>query len=363
MKESIDMHIKLMKNVLMHIGFFVLLLIIMSVSGIVMFHITNYIFEKINWYPNEFGEVIINLLGANTLFFISISLIGSLMKGNERARYDDIRSTLKRMASGDFSARITGNFGGDNRHPMANIINDINYAAGELNEIEKMRQEFISNVSHEIQSPLTSIKGFARVLKENEMTEEQREHYLSIIEVESERLSKISTNLLKLTSLESEHHPVEMSKYRLDKQLINIILACEPQWMEKDIELDIEVEELEIVADKDLMSQVFMNVLSNSIKFTNINGTIRVASHIENSNIIVVIKDSGIGLSDIEKDRIFERFYKADSSRTVSMGGSGLGLSIVKKIIDIHDGSITVESEVGVGTKMSISIPLKSKYS
>lgn len=351
-----------MKNALIHIAFFILLLLIMSISGIITFTVTNYVFEQINWYPHDFLEVIINLLGANILFFVSISIVGMFMRGNERKGYDDIRNTLRRMASGDFSVRIPVEYFGANRHPMTNIIEDINYVAEELNEIEKMRQEFISNVSHEIQSPLTSINGFTKVLRETELSEEQRDHYLSIIEVESERLSKISTNLLKLTSLESDHHPIEMSEYRLDKQLISIILACEPQWMRKDIEMDIELEEIEINADKDLMSQVFMNILSNSIKFTDRNGVIRVRLCEENNSVIVRIEDSGIGLTEEECNRIFERFYKADSSRTVSKGGSGLGLSIVKKIIDIHKGSIEVESEVGVGTKMKISI-IKEKSS
>lgn len=348
-----------MKNALIHIGFFILLLMIMSVSGIVVFSFTNYIFEIIDWYPHDFTEVIINLLGANILFFVSISIVGRFMRGSEREKYDDIRNTLRRIASGDFSARISGNFGGDNRHPMANIIEDINYAAGELNEIEKMRQEFISNVSHEIQSPLTSINGFTKVLRETELTDEQRNHYLSIIEVESERLSKISTNLLKLTSLESEHHPIEMSRYRLDKQIVNTVLACEPQWMKKEIEIDIELDEVEIEADKDLMNQVFMNILGNSIKFTDSKGTIHIRLQIENSSVVVLIEDSGIGLTSEDKERIFERFYKADSSRTVSSGGSGLGLSIVKKIIDIHSGCIEVESEVEVGTTMKIILPIE----
>lgn len=345
-----------MKNIVIHIGFFLLLLIIMSISGIVMFTMTSYLFEWLQWYPHEFGVVIINLLGANILFFIAISIVGYFMRGNEREKYDDIRNTLRKMASGDFTARITGNFGEDNRHPMANIIEDINYAAEELSEVEKMRQEFISNVSHEIQSPLTSIKGFAKVLRETEMTDEQREHYLSIIEIESERLSKISSNLLKLTSLESEQHPIEMNMYRLDKQLINVILACEPQWMRKDIEMDVKLEEVEIEADKDLMSQVFMNIIGNSIKFTDVKGTISVRMKREKEKVIVEIEDTGIGLTEEERERVFERFYKADSSRTVSKGGSGLGLSIVKKIIDIHRGTIDIESEKDVGTKITIRL-------
>jgi signal transduction histidine kinase len=223
--------------------------------------------------------------------------------------------------------------------------------------MEKMRQEFISNVSHEIQSPLTSISGFARALRDTRLSEEERAHYLDIIETESIRLSKMSDNLLKLTSLESEHHPFEPKRYRLDKQLRAVVLACEPLWLDKSIDMDVSLEEGEIDADPDLMNQVWGNLIHNSIKFTPRGGTIGVELQFRDGEAAVRISDTGIGIGEEDLPRIFERFYKADKSRNRAGGGSGLGLSIVKKIVDLHHGSIDVQSRPGEGTVFTVRLP------
>jgi two-component system phosphate regulon sensor histidine kinase PhoR len=222
-----------------------------------------------------------------------------------------------------------------------------------------MRQEFISNVSHEIQSPLTSIRGFAQALENDHLSAEERHHYLSIIEEESTRLSRITEDLLKLASLESEQLHFEPKPYRLDKQIRSLILACEPQWSIKSINMDVSLEELTVTADEDLLSQVWINLIHNSIKFTPEAGSIRVELHSHDSQVVFKIADTGIGISDEDRTRIFERFYKADKSRTRTKEGSGLGLSIVRKIVDLHKGSVDVESKVDTGTTFTISLPAK----
>ena len=211
------------------------------------------------------------------------------------------------------------------------LVKSINDMTDELNAMEKMRQEFVSNVSHEIQSPLTSIKGFARALQDNNLSEEKREHYLTIIETETTRLSKLSQNLLKLTLLESEEYTPERATYRLDQQLKQIVLNSEPLWAEKEIELELNLEKVHITADQESMSQVWINLIHNSIKFTPNGGTITIQLKEYEKVVEVRIRDSGIGISKEQKQHIFERFYKADSSRNRVYGGSGLGLAIVKK--------------------------------
>ncbi|WJH35317.1 HAMP domain-containing histidine kinase [Paenibacillus sp. CC-CFT747] len=237
------------------------------------------------------------------------------------------------------------------------MVDSINTMAAELGELETMRQEFISNVSHEIQSPLTSIRGFARALQNPDLPLETRRHYLSIIETESSRLSRMSDHLLKLTSLESKHHPFEPKPYRLDRQLKSIILSLEPQWAEKGLEVEAELEEVTVTADEELMSQVWINLLHNSIKFTPAGGTLTVKAARSRKEIVVVLTDTGIGLDEEEKEHIFERFYKADRSRSRAAGGSGLGLAIVKKIVDMHEGGIEVEGSPGEGTRFRITLP------
>ena len=137
--------------------------------------------------------------------------------------------------------------------------------------------------------------------------------------------------MLKLTSLESQHHPFEPITYRLDKQLRNVVLALEPNWLAKQIDFDLDLDNLSITADEDLMNQVWMNLLTNSIKFTPTNGTISLSMKKQFDTITVLVQDTGIGLTEEQQKHIFERFYKADQSRTAGNGGSGLGLAIVKK--------------------------------
>ncbi|WP_025699328.1 sensor histidine kinase, partial [Paenibacillus durus] len=220
---------------------------------------------------------------------------------------------------------------------------------------------FISNVSHEIQSPLTSIRGFARALRREDLSRETREHYLDIIEAESARLSGLSDSLLKLSVLESGSFPLEAKPYRLDKQLRNILLACEPQWMGKGIEVEAELAEVTVTGAEDLLSQVWNNLLHNSIKFTPPGGKVMITARLIGTEAEVVVSDTGAGISKEDLPRIFERFYKADKARSAGAGGSGLGLSLVKKIVDLHLGEVRAESRLGEGTEIIVTLPLSVK--
>jgi len=269
---------------------------------------------------------------------------------------------MKMMAEGNFNIDLSyyhKQIDSPN-HPYYKIIQSIKDTAEQLSEMEQMRQEFISNVSHEIQSPLTSISGFAYSLKNHQLKAEERNHYLNIIETECLRLSKLSENLLKLTSLESEHPPFERKSYRLDHQLRRVILACEPQWLEKEIEMEVALKNITIIADEELMDQVWTNLIHNSIKFTPEKGTISVGLlEPDEEHVSIRITDTGIGMDKETQMHIFERFYKGDKSRNRASGGSGLGLSIVNKIIELHEGEITVNSELRQGTEMTITLPRK----
>ncbi|HHK5533130.1 TPA: envelope stress sensor histidine kinase HitS [Bacillus mobilis] len=282
-------------------------------------------------------------------------LIAVLMRPKRQAMIWTIIEPIQKIAKGDFSVKIRNEERYDGE--IGVLVKSINDMTDELNAMEKMRQEFVSNVSHEIQSPLTSIKGFARALQDDNLSEEKRKHYLTIIETETTRLSKLSQNLLKLTLLESEEYTPERVTYRLDQQLKQIVLNSEPLWAEKEIELELNLEKVHITADQESMSQVWINLIHNSIKFTPSGGTITIQLQEHEKVVEVRIRDSGIGISEKQKQHIFERFYKADSSRNRAYGGSGLGLAIVKKVLDLHQGEIKVESEEGNGTEFIVCIP------
>ena len=260
----------------------------------------------------------------------------------------------RRMAKGDFTTELRMK----RKDEIGELAASFNYMAKELNQVEKMRQDFVSNVSHEIQSPLTSIFGFAKALKNNVVPEPQRERYLQIIMTESERLSRVSDNLLQLASLESEHHPVNMRAYSLDEQIRKVIVACEPQWQAKSLQMDLQLEAVTIIADEDMLSLVWMNLIGNSMKFTPDNGTITIVLSRQSKGIEVVISDTGIGIPEEDLNRVFERFYKADRSRRRDGNGSGLGLAIVNKVMSLHNGTVALASVSGQGTKVTVTLPL-----
>jgi signal transduction histidine kinase len=268
----------------------------------------------------------------------------------------EVMDALENISKGDFSVRLNHSLKED--EPFARLVRSVNEMALNLEHTENMRQEFISNVSHEIQSPLASIKGFTYILQSDELTAEEREHFLSIIETETVRLSRLSENLLKLAALEADSVKFEPKPYRLDKQLRALILSCEPQWSEKKITMDAFLDSITITADEDLMSQVWVNLIHNSIKFTPEGGSIQVEVHRCGNAVECKITDTGIGIDEEAQEHIFERFYKADKSRERAKKGSGLGLAIVKKIVETHGGKITVQSELGSGTVFTVSLPM-----
>jgi signal transduction histidine kinase len=289
--------------------------------------------------------LLIVLLSGSLLILIASRYIVNPLK--------KLTEATKRLARGDFNV----NFTMKQKDELGVLADSFNYMARELKQLEQMRQTFISNVSHEIQTPLTSIRGFSKVMRKPELSENDRMRYLDIIEMESERLSRLSENLLKLASLESEHHPFHPSTISLDEHLRLVVVACEPLWSEKQLNLELSLPKTMLVGDEDQLQQVWMNILHNSIKFTPAGGTIHLEILHGMNTVEVMIKDNGIGISKEERDRIFERFYKVDSSRHAEAGGSGLGLAIVRKIIDIHHGRIEVSSEAGKGTQITVMLP------
>ncbi|RUS48909.1 HAMP domain-containing sensor histidine kinase [Cohnella sp. AR92] len=265
-----------------------------------------------------------------------------------------LTAATKRLAKGDFDVELAMK----RKDELGKLARSFNEMAVDLKQLERMRQDFVSNVSHEIQSPLTSISGFAKAMKDMKaMTEDERHAYLDIILAESGRLSRLSDHLLKLASLDSNHHPLDYAVFRLDEQIRQVVVNGEPLWSEKNLVIDLDLPRaVEITADKDLLNQAWTNLLSNSIKFTPEGGRIHIQLTARMDGYTVTISDSGIGIAPDELGRVFERFYKADRSRSRS-GGNGLGLAIVKKICALHHGDIRIESKVGQGTKVVVYLP------
>lgn len=302
---------------------------------------------------SEFGTVMASGIGGLVLFCLSVTLFSYIRvkrfnHSHNSFALDTIRNALGEIARGNFDVNLTES----ERDPFHELVQAFNEMAKNLGSLETMRQDFISNVSHEIQSPLTSIKGFAALLKSGSITDEERIHYAEIIESESRRMSAMSENLLKLSALDSGNNPLNLTEFRLDRQLQSIALALEPQWSAKNIAIDIHVEKASITADRDLLAQVWMNLLGNAIKFTPDGGIVSIVL----TDNAVIIEDTGMGISESDLVHIFERFYKADKSRDRALGGNGLGLAIAKKILDLHGFSISAESQIQKGTRFTVRL-------
>ncbi len=338
---------------------FVLAFITSMIS--VSFFLTAYVYDITDLNPPTLLAQIANSLLGLLLSGLTIGGVSSFARSKgwvpEMNVFGPIIEATQRIAKGDFSVRLDNTFRAS--EPVSVLVKSMNDMALELNQMEKMRQEFISNVSHEIQSPLTSIRGFAQALENDQLSLEERHHYLGIIENESTRLSRITEDLLKLASLESERLTFEPKPYRLDKQIRSLILISEPQWADKGLDMDVALEETEITADEDLLSQVWINLIHNSIKFTPQHGRVCISVRRQDGQMHFRISDTGIGISEDDQAHVFERFYKADRSRTRSAGGSGLGLSIAKKIVEMHRGTIEVDSRLGSGTTFAVCLPVE----
>ena len=263
------------------------------------------------------------------------------------------RATRK-MAKGDFSIRLASK----RKDEIGQLTQSFNQMANELGDLEAIRRQFVSDVSHEIQSPLTSIKGFTHALLHKKMDEAARRRLLGIIEEESNRLSRLSEDLLQLASLEYEHLRLNVETFLLDKQLRHVVVALEPQWASKELEMELEADQTTMRGDRDKLNQLWVNLLGNAVKFTPEGGRIRIAVRCDEQNVRVTIADSGPGISEHEQEHIFKPFYKVDKSRDRAVGGNGIGLSIVKRIVDLHRGEIQVFSRGGEGTNVTVTLPL-----
>jgi signal transduction histidine kinase len=336
----------------------IFILLLLAVLFSAAFYLTGYFYALTNLKLSALLVQLINSFLGLIFTSLIVSLFSYFFRQRQFTAFQAIIQALERIARGDFSIRLEHEREDGFLH---GLVDSVNKMALELGQMENMRQEFISNVSHEIQSPLTSIRGFAQVLRDDQLSSAERHHYLEIIELESNRLSRLTEDLLKLASLDAEQVKFEPQTYRLDQQVRSVILICEPQWRDKALELEVALDEIFIHAEVDLLNQVWMNLLHNSIKFTPQAGTINVSLSAQKDQVAFRIVDTGIGISPEAQVHIFERFYKADQSRTRAAGGSGLGLSIVKKIVDLHHGTLKIESELGKGTTLTVYLPLEQK--
>jgi len=263
-----------------------------------------------------------------------------------------ITNATKELARGNFQIRLDVN----SKDEIGQLAKSFNYMVRELNNTEQMRKDFVANVSHELQSPLTAIKAMTIALMEGAVKPDEGKIYLEQIELESERLSNLTKQLLNLSMLEANKSPFNLKRYILDRQLRNQLVAMQSLWMEKNLEIDFDIPSLEVYADESLMNQVWTNLYSNAIKYNCDHGKISVRGYDHGNHVEVFISNTGYGIPKKDIRHIFERFYRVEKAHTRTTESYGLGLAVVKRIIDLHNGKISVDSAKGKETTFRVCL-------
>jgi len=238
---------------------------------------------------------------------------------------------------------------------FAGLYEDFNKMAAEITGIQKLRTEIVDGFSHELKTPVASINGFARLLLDEDLPEDKRKKYLQIIVKESDRLARLSQDNLMLSKIDAQEIVTDKKPFNLGRQIQDIAISMESAWSDKNINLSAELPDAVYEGNQNLMESLWRNLLSNAIKFTPKNGDISINLTDAKENITVTFADTGIGMSAGVKEHIFERYYQGDASHAGE--GHGLGLSIVKRIVKLCGGKITVESKEGEGSAFTITLP------
>lgn len=242
---------------------------------------------------------------------------------------------------------------------LNNLMRSFNSMAKELESTEIFRDDFINSFSHEFKTPIVSIRGFARQLqKDNEhhmLTDEQRKEYTDIIAYESDRLARLSSNILTLTKFENQQIVTDKTEFYLDEQIRRTVLLLEKQWTAREVTIDLELDEVKYHFNEEMLAQMWLNLIGNAVKFSHVGGTVVVRCKKMQDTVVVDISDSGEGMNRDRLHKIFDKFFQCDSSHKSE--GNGLGLAIVKRIAELANAEITVKSEVGKGTAFSVKLP------
>ena len=307
-------------------------------------------FNVINANPHErkipvllllFGSL---LLGGTVALYVGKTIIRPIRK---------IGDAFHEVSEGNFSVRVPEDEKIDEIREIARRFNSMTY---DLSHIETLRTDFVANVSHEFKTPISSIEGYATLLQNPALSEEKRLYYTDKILENSRRLTNLTSNMLLLTKLENQELVTDNKQFRLDEQIRKTILLLEDKWTKKKIEFDLSLPLQMYYGSERLLEQVWFNIIDNAIRHSPSGGTIEIRLRSTESAVRVEIEDHGEGMTDEVMKHIFEKFYQGDSSRKAD--GNGLGLALVKRIVNICGGKITVQSTIGIGSVFTAELPV-----
>ncbi|MBR3869530.1 MAG: HAMP domain-containing histidine kinase [Clostridia bacterium] len=326
-----------------------------SDADAIVFATQNY---KTGLAPHRANFIRIYVLAA--IGFIAITgLVVYLLTYNLVEVIRDMAEAAKRYSKGDFSYRIRMQ---DRRsvREFDELSAEINSMAESLEQLENSRANFVANVSHELKTPMTTIGGFIDGILDGTIRDEDRDYYLQIVSDEVKRLSRLVVSMLNMSKMEAGELKINPSEFDLTRQIVGIFIGFEQKINIKKINVEglDSLSKVYIEADPDMINQVFYNLIDNAVKFTQPGGNILLSMYIQENNVIVHIRNTGKGIKDEDLDHVFERFYKGDKSRGLDAKSAGLGLFIVKNIVELHGGEISVSNVEDKYTQFTVSLKI-----
>jgi len=295
--------------------------------------------------------------GLITLFFLSLIIGGVTSVIASRLLFGKtkpILTAMKQLSKGNFQVRISQTSLLCPKE-LKEFFEEFNVMAQELESIEILRTDFVSNVSHEFKTPIVSLRGFAKLLQEPDLTQEERAEYLAMILGESDRLSNLSSNMLNLSKIEHQALLSGQTELELSEEIRRAMLIMESKWTKKQLELEMELEDVYYYGNGDLLSQVWINILDNAIKFSPRHGRLEIQLKDTRETVIFRVRDYGCGMDENTTNHMFDKFFQGDKSHTTE--GNGLGMAVVQKIVALHGGDLSVLSSPGDGTEVTIVLP------
>lgn len=286
--------------------------------------------------------ILIVTIGGVTSIFINKLLLSPIKRLSE---------AMDEVANGNFEVKLEADY---RIREIENIYEKFNLMTRELRSTEILQSDFVSNVSHEIKTPITSIEGYTMLLQKEETSEESKKLFVEKILFNTRRLSELVGNILLLSKIDNQAIETQKKKFRLDEQIRQVILILEPKWLEKEIEFDVELDSITYEGNDELIYHIWSNLLDNAIKFSPQGRMIRLRLREEEENYVFVIEDEGPGIPQEDQQRIFQKFYQADGSR--KQEGNGLGLALVKNIVDLYHGEIVVENLPKQGCRFIVKL-------
>ena len=301
-------------------------------------------------------------IGTIMIFLITSIIVGTLISSFFLNRitkpYKEITQAIKKIEAGYYQVQIEEIKNLEDDSSINDFIRSFNQMAKKLSETETLSADFISNVSHEFKTPLMTIQGYVSLLNDDTLSSVDRKKYIDIIIDATNKLTNLTSNILKISKIENNKVEINNKEYNLSEQLRETIILLEASWEKKNINFDLTLPECIIVNDEELLEQVWMNIISNAVKFSDVGGTINVYLSFDNDYVTVVVEDHGVGMDENTISHIFDKFYQGDKSH--SQEGNGLGMSLVKNILDLCKGDIEIKSSIGNGTTILITIPISS---